>query len=983
MEHMVLLVILLLGLLLPSDGFSQTKKTIQGTVSSASGPVIGATVRVKNSAEATVTDSTGFYIIQATAGEFLVFSSTEYSDLEIQVKENNTINVDLVARTIALDDVVVVGYGTQTTRRVTGAIAKVRMKETQDIPNTNVFQSLRGRVAGVQFTDNGRPGQSGNILIRGVRSLSGSNAPLIIVDGIFFNAGIQNINPNDIESMEVLKDASASAIYGSRAANGVILITSKKGKSEKPQLQVNFFGGFAERAHKVKLLTPERYIERMRDYNIQAGLPATELSDFLYPSEIANKEAGRVNDHWDKVSQNAPLYSLDVSISGKSKKTNYYLSGSYTDEKGLMLNDQMKRLTLRSNIENQIADWLTIGMNATFITRDESGVLPAPSSNIHPYSTLYYDDGEPQQFMLPEDQVSQNNPIYSALLTKNETIINNIFANFYGIVKIPWVSGLQYRINYSPNYRWDHNYNFFRQDKHLTTNTTSASKFHREDFDWVMENILSYSKLIGRNHRIDATALYGMDGRNSSSTTASASQFGSDILGWNNLGLATLFNLTSNATEQRGVSSMIRLNYGFKDRYLFTFTMRRDASSVFSANHKYALFPSGAISWVLTEEKFLENSPVLKYLKLRLSYGAVGNQAISPYQSLSASSITRYVFSDGGTSSLGVFPNRMPNDDLKWETTYTGNIGVDFEILKGRVGGSVELYHMNTENLLVQRSLPAMTGYPSVWTNLGSTTNKGIELTLNTINIKSAAFEWSSNFVFSRNKNAIRSLYGSDVDGDGNEDNDLSNRWFIGQPVNVAYDYVIDGIYQKGDAFPTGYKAGDVRVKDVNGDGIINAADRTIIGQNAEPKIRWGFGNTLEYKNLSLSFFINGMHGWVSQIDLVGNGLQNDRNVNRIDYGWWTEQNVSNSMPSLIYTNPLGHGYYVTRDFVRLQDLSLSFNFPHNWLRSLKLSNARIFLSGKNLLTFTDWPGADPESGATQDGIPVRRIYSLGFNLSF
>ena len=738
--------------------FSQQTKVVSGIVSGPDGPLAGVSVSAKPAGNTVATNEQGKYVITANYADTLLISAIGYTPMQISVGDRDVIDVDLSERITSLGEVVVVGYGTQTRRNVTGSVTKVSMKQTENLPNTNVTQALRGRVAGVQFIDNGRPGQSGSILIRGVRSLSGSNAPLIIVDGIFFNAGIQNINPNDIESMEVLKDASASAIYGSRAANGVILITSKKGSTEKPQLQINLFSGAADRAHKVKLLTPERYIERMRDYNIQAGLPAAQLSDYLYPSEIANMEAGHVNDHWKMVSQNAPLVSVDASMSGRTKKTNYYLSGSYTDEKGLMLNDQMKRLTLRSNIENQIANWLTIGMNTTFITRNESGTLPAASSNIHPYSTLYYDDGEPRQYMLPEDQVSQGNPLYNALLNKNETIINNIFANFYAIVKIPKVNGLLYCLHYSPNYRWDHNYNFFRQDKHESSNTTSAGKFHREDFDWVMEHIITYTKQLGRNHRLDLTALYGMDGRSSSSTTANSELFASDILGWDNMSLGTLFTTTSSASKQRGVSSMIRANYGFKDRYLFTFTMRRDASSVFSENNKYALFPSGAVSWLLSDEGFLEKNRLIRYLKLRLSYGAVGNQAISPYQSLSASSITRYVFGDGGTSSL-VYPSQMPNNNLKWESTYTGNIGVDFELSEGRIGGSLELYSMKTKDLLVQRSLPAMTGFPSVWTNLGATTNKGAEITLNTINIKSRAFEWSTTFVFSQNKNAIRHLY--------------------------------------------------------------------------------------------------------------------------------------------------------------------------------------------------------------------------------
>ncbi len=974
-------------LLLSSFMASAAERLLRGTVRDAenNAALPGVNLIIKGTQRGVISDVNGKYELRISDQDAqLVVSFVGYLTQTIEIGSKTEIDINLKVDQKALDEVVVVGYGTQSKRFVTGAVTKVEMKQTENLPNTNVTQALRGRVAGVQFTDNGRPGQGGSILVRGPRSLSGGNNPLIILDGIIFNAGIQNINPNDIESMEILKDASAAAIYGSRAANGVILINSKKGTTEKPTIRVNAFFGLSERAHKVKLLTPDRYIERMRDYNRQAGLPANQLSDYLYPSEIANREAGRIVDHWDLVSQQGSIGSYDVSLSGRTARTNYYLSASMVNEQGIYRNDQMKRISLRTNIENEVTKWLTIGLNSTFINRDQSGRIPSLSSNIHPFSTPFYEDGEPQQYLLPEDQVSQGNPLYTALLTTNQTRFNNLFTNLFATVNFPFLEGLSYRLNYSPNYRWDNDYNFTRQDKHLPNNTTVASKFNRQDFDWVLENILTYKGQINENNSFDITLLYGRNHTGQEATTATATQLSSDVLGWDNLSLGGLFTNTSTAQISDGVSSMFRVNYRLKNKYLATFTVRRDGSSVFAANNKYATFPSAALSWIISDEPMMKNFKFMDVLKLRLSYGAVGNQAISSYQSLSASGIRRYVFGDGGLSSLGIFPSRMANSDLKWETTYTTNAALDFGLFKGRLNGTLEVYAMNTRDLLVQRSLPTMTGYTSVWTNLGATNNKGVEFTLNTINLRRGKFEWTSSLVFSRNKNKIVHLYNSDTNKDGKEDDDIGNKWFIGQPMNVAYDYVFDGIYQEGDNVPAGSKPGGVRVKDVNGDGgITPAGDRAIIGQTGQPNVRWGLSNSLEYGNLSFSFHINAMQGWIGSMDLAGNTLQNDRNFNRIDYGWWTLENKSNTMPSLVYTNPLGHGYYVSRDFVRLQDVSLTFNLPKNWINKVHIANGRIFLSGKNLWTITKWPGADPESGTDQNGIPLARTITLGVNVGF
>ncbi|SDL39800.1 SusC/RagA family TonB-linked outer membrane protein [Siphonobacter aquaeclarae] len=955
----------------------------------------GVNVVLKNSRKGTTTDADGNYsIVISTTADVLVFSSVGFATQEITVGDRTLLNVTLESDARALDEVVVVGYGSQSRRNVTGSVAKIDMKQTENLPNTNVTQSLRGRVAGVQFTDSGRPGQNGSILIRGPRSLGGGNDPLIVLDGIFFNGSLADINPNDIESMEVLKDASAAAIYGSRAANGVILITSRRGTTRKPTIRVNAFTGVSEMGRTVKLLSPERYLQKTLDYRTQSGLPSdpASVASYLTTTEAANYKAGNVVDPWKAASQPGRMDSYDLSLSGRNEATNYYLSAAFTNEKGVILQDNQKRVTLRTNIENQVTNWLSVGMNTTFVRRDLSG-READVASIYyssPFGTWTYPDGEPTQYTVPEDQVS-GQPIRAALLTKNEEIYNNLFSNFYGLVNIPFVKGLSFRVNYSPNYRWNHTYNFVRQDRRLTNNTTSANKYNQESFDWVLENILTYTKQIGKNHGLDVTLLYGRNHQQSESTTANANQLSSDALGWNSLTLGGTQTTTSAASMVDGISSMARLNYRFKDRYLLTLTARRDASSVFAANNKYATFPSAALAWIVSDESFMRKATAVDLLKFRLSYGAVGNQAIQPYQSLGLSGITQYVYGDGGPTSVGIYPSTMANSNLKWETTYTANAAIDFSLFKGRLGGTVEVYNSDTKNLIVQRSLPTLTGYTSVLTNLGATNNKGIELTFNTVNLRKKNFEWSSNIVLSANRNKIVHLYRSDTNGDGQEDNDLINRWFIGQPVTVYYDYVFDGIYQQGDQIPNGSQPGFIRFKDLNGDGKIDATnDRTIIGQGGQPKIRWGVTNNFSYGNLSLSVFVNAMQGWISDFILLDPNSTKSENspgraLNQIDAGWWTADNKSDTRPSLVYTNPLGYNYYVSRNFVRIQDVSLAYNFPAKWVKKVHGTNLRVFASAKNLYTFTKWPGTDPESGGTTKSsfYPMPRTYTVGLNLGF
>jgi TonB-linked SusC/RagA family outer membrane protein len=950
----------------------------------------GASVENARSHQVVVADQYGRFTIQAAEGDQLLFLSLGYLPLSQQVKGTHALQVVLTEEIKKLEEVVVIGYGTQVRKNVTGAIAKVDMKKTETLPNNNVFQALRGRVAGVQFLDGARPGQNGSVLIRGPKSLSGGNNPLIVLDGIIYNGSVADIPQSDIESMEVLKDASAAAIYGSRAANGVILITSKRGKSEIPEVRINAYTGFSDWSYVPKLLSPERYIQRILDYRMQAGLPSdpAQVTSYLGTSEVENYLAKMPIDPWKEASQDGRLRSADLNISGKSKRIDYSFSGSYAQENGLIYNDNWKRLVFRAAVENKVKDWLKIGFNATYTNRDASGYNNTAELRYvvvaSPYGTWYHEDGQPTQFPVVEENAASN-PIRQAKLSDNQLLLNNLFANFYAVIDFPFLKGLSYRMNVAPNYRWNVENNVFRQDKHLVQNTKYANKWNQRITDNLFENILTYTRQINKDHYADLTLLYGTNRQYSDETRAASNLLSTDVLGWNNLGLGEIFTNSSAASEVKGRSSMARLNYRLKDKYFLTLTARRDGSSVFAENNKYAILPSGALAWVISDEPFLAKQSVINMLKLRLSYGAVGNQALSPYQSLSLTDKTQYTFADRLTAQ-GLYTSGMANSDLKWETTYTLNMGADFELFKGRINGAIDLYNMNTRDLLVRRAIPTMTGFSSVMTNIGATNNKGIEISLSTVNITGKEFEWSSDLVFSRNINKIVHLYRTDSDGDGKEDNDIGNGWFIGQPVNVAYNYVFDGIYQEGDNMPAGYKPGFVRLKDMTDDKIVDAKDRVVLGQTGEPKFRYGITNKLRYQQLTLSFFVNVAQGWIGNFtEMSPISSAAGRSLNKIDAGWWTAENKSNTMPSLVYNNPLGHGYYLSRSFVRLQDVSLVYSFPRLLCDKMKLTSARLYASAKNVFTITDWLGPDPESGRTSaaDLYPRSRSFTLGCSIGF
>ena len=627
----------------------QVGASVTGQVTDSKGEsLIGVNVIEVGTSNGTVTDFDGNYsLVLTTQNAVLSFTYVGFLPKEVTVGNERVINVTLAENIETLDELVVVGYGTQSKRFVTGAISSVNIaEENKNLPNTNISQ-LIGNIPGVQFIGDGRPGQGGTLLIRGQNSLSANNDPLIVLDGVIFSGSLSDINPQDIEKVDILKDASSATVYGSRAANGVILITSKKGLNAKPTVRLNTFYGVSNPSYEVKMLTPERYIERRLDWRRQLGMEAdpSKVADYLTASEAENYKKGITQNNWDIVYQDASIYSVDFNISARTDLMNYFLSVSKSDEKGLIFNDNLKRNTVRANINGKVNEWLSLGTDATFSYRDMSGISASVQNAYRssPFATFFHPDGEPTEYSVVEEQAG-GNPVRNAILTKNEEKYETLFSNFYVNVDVPFIEGLSYKLNYSPNLMNGLNYNYTRQDKHIDYNNTSANKYNSKRIDLTMENIVTYNKVINDNNAFDLTFLYSNNKTTFESTRADANKLVLDGLGYNNLSLGSVLTNSSDAYEIEGESLMGRINYRLKNRYLYTFTVRRDGSSVFAKNKKYATFPSASAAWILSDEPFIKSIDFIDMLKLRASYGAVGNQAIRPYQSLSLSDITRYVY---------------------------------------------------------------------------------------------------------------------------------------------------------------------------------------------------------------------------------------------------------------------------------------------------------------------------------------------------
>ena len=970
------------------------QNTVRGTIVDAEGqPLAGVTVAVKGTTNGTLSDMNGNFILEDVSPQsILVFSFIGYKKQEIVPGTSSQLKITLEAELFDLDEVIVIGYGTQKKSDLTGSVTRVSMDNINAMSNVNVSQALSGTVAGMNVASTtGLAGGDPTISVRGQTSLSATDAPLIVLDGIIYNGSISNININDVETIDILKDASSAAVYGSRSANGVMLITTKKGTSQKPIISFNAYYGYQDLTNNpVKVMNGEQYAIRMTDYFYQQSLyawyatnPTSDAGKPVYPDisdrnvvasklrtqeEVDNYLAGpeKEIDWVEEVTQLAPIQDYNLSISGKSDRVSYFVSGSYLNEHGIQKEDKFNRTTFRANLESKITDWLKVGFNSAYTFRDYSG-LPASLSNAitgSPWANNYI--GSPIYDIDLCGENYMHYPFDDTYVTDSDTRRNQMLAGKF-VITVPWVEGLTYEFNYSTTFD-NATHNSFAS---ATTRYGQASnglgiKNSVDDNSWLLNNIITYNKTFLNDHQVNATLLYSRDNRESSSTTAQATQFSNDILGYNNLGLGTIPKASSSAWEENSIAYMARLNYVFKDRYMFTGTIRRDGYSGFGADNKFATFPSLSVAWVTSNEPFFKNLASWLYLKERISWGQNGNQGIGPYSSFSRMATSNYVF--GSSSTVAIYPSTLGNSTLKWEETSSLNFGIDWGLFDRRISGSFDFYSAKTENVLVQRTLPSTTGYSSVWTNLGQIDNKGFELGLTSKNLTGTLY-WETSFVFALNKDKIVKLYGDE------NDSDIGNSWFVGEPISAIYDYeMVDGkVWTEDDLYSRniipGWYPGQFKYVDQNNDGQIEPnSDRKILGYGA-PLYRFSINNTLSYKNFTFSFFINSVQGGKnnylmnsSYYSLIPNGDLAYRANQFATRQYWTPDNGVTNSTGMFSNPPRTAGLYLSRSFVRLQDVSISYTFNESLLKKLKVTACQFFVASKNPYIWTNWEGWDPET---------------------
>ena len=982
----------------------QRNKQISGKIVDINGePIIGANIIEKGTTNGIITDVDGNFSLEVPSSAILQISYIGYVTQEIEVGNQTTFAIQLMEDTQKLDEVVVVGYGTMKKKDLTGAVKRVNLENSPAIANTSLSQALIGSTAGVNTTQSGYAGEDVTLSIRGATSFSASQSPLIVLDGIIYNGSMSDINVNDISSIDILKDASAAAVYGARSANGVILVTTKKGKTEKPTVSFNMsIGTQSASNHTARYMNAEEYTMRLVDYAYQQDLrnwyethPTSDAGRPAYP-DISTKEAkayylrsqeekdnymlGTDIDWIDKVMRTGLTQDYNLGVGGNSKFVNYYLSGAYHSEEGILLNDQFERYTFNAKVDANVTDWLKVGANVNYSHRDYSGVSANfdYATKATPMATYDFDTPGYHRMEFANESAMKDPLQYLAI--DNSDLRNTLFLTLTGRIDVPFIKGLSYDFNYSTTRYHRDNNTFYPADVDGgSVNNGKAVKVPENENAYLFNHIFAYQRDFG-NHSLNATFVYTTEKRWGDSTTATAESFDIDNLGYNNLGIGTMFTETSSAWQESNVGLMGRVNYNYKNRYLLTATVRRDGYSGFGVNNKYVTLPSASIGWVISEEDF--NPFESTYLKLRLSYGQNGNQGIGRYASLAKLGLGAYNYDENKVIAL--YPSAMANNELKWERTSSWNFGIDFGFFNQRLNGSFEVYKSHTTDVLVQRTLPRVTGYSSVWANLGGLDNRGFEVELNSVNIQNHNLSWSSGFTFSLNRDKITDLY-----GDGTMQ-DLTTGWFVGESLNAIYSYEMLGVWQEEDLYSgeiyEGWYPGQQKFADLNNDGKIDADhDRKIIG-NSSPSCRFSFNNTLTWKNWSLYFMLNSMLGGGGYF-MSGNSILAPENssdyVIRLNQPatrpYWTPENRSNEGLALFRNQQISTSIYQSRSFVRLQDVSLMYTFDKKLLQKTKvIGQLQLFLTGKNLYTFTGWDGWDPE----YTGFPLTRSIQFGIKLS-
>lgn len=970
--------------------------TVRGRVTdSQNEPITGVTVVLKGTTHGIITNVDGEYSLTEVAGNgVLQFSFIGMKPVEIMVDNNPVIDVIMEEEFIGLNEVVAIGYGVMRKSDLTGAVSRANVEDFKRSPNTNVGQLLQGTVPGLSVGQVTSAGSTPSISIRGKTTLAGKTDVLIVLDGIIYNSSLSSINPNDIESVDILKDASATAVYGAQAANGVILITTKKGIAGKTHISFASSYTVQNPTKNLRPMNRKEYLSFVKGFyydkaylepNFTAPDASFDLASYL-PDEVMRdgSQSDGISPHdynwWNEGTRTGSIVENKLSISGGNNAASYLLSFGNTEQQSFILNDDFKRNSVRINLDANPTSWWKLGVQSfgSFVNQD--GVEPSVWGlrTQSPLITPYEEDGgiKPYPF-----NTLDTNPFMGSSVDDKERH-NYFFANVYSEIMLP-IEGLSYRFNFGNNYRIDQRYYASEYGAGLTG---SAYKHHSTYTDYTFDNILNYNRNFGI-HDVGATLVYGAIERKYDYTDSNADGFPRMTLGYNSLELGTNQYANSDAWEEALLYQMLRANYKLMNRYLITATIRRDGFSGFAENNKTALFPSVAFGWVLSDESFF-NVPGLNYLKIRGGYGISGNQT-SRYNSLAkVETQAGYVFGDGGSTLFSQKLASMENSELKWEKTKGVNAGFDYGFFGNKLNGSFEVYQTTTKDLLYNVAIPTITGFSSISSNVGEIQNRGIEFVVTSRNIERKNFGWTTTFNISSNSNKIVTLLGTDSDGDGKEDDLVSSNLFIGEPISAVYGYIIDGIYQVDEDIPAGYNPGNYKIRDVTGEGDLTTDDRVILGK-ADPAYNFGVLNNFRFHNFSLSFFINSIQGGKDGY-LGSNSMALYRNDNNLRWNLiseqasdlWSPQNPDATYSRSVTAGAIVPTRYQDRSFIRLQDVTLSYTLPNNFLVPYGIKDLSLFVNGKNLVTLTDWNGWDPEANSNYGGRPVMKSLSFGFNVT-
>lgn len=981
----------------------QSKKQTTGTITDEQGePIIGANVVVKGTSNGTITNVDGKFTLQTEENAILKITYIGYISQEIATKNQSTVKIILSEDAQTLGEVVVVGYGSVKKEAVTGAVAKANLKAYEDVPSNNIMDKIKGSVAGLNIEGTNRAGDVGSQMIRGQNS-TGGNSPLIVVDGVIFAGSLADISSYDVENLTVLKDASAAAVYGSRSANGVILIETKRGSgsSGKPVLNLNLNYGFSNQMKPLELYGPEGYLQRVLDVREALGMEADPSNIEMYLQEEERKNYNATPDHrptftdpYGITSQAGYNRNVSFSISNRMEKTRYYIATSFIDQKGVEINDKYKYLSARVNIDSDISSWLNIGIKSFYSHRDNSGTPPpGDKGKFSPWATLKDENG--RYMYAPQTSTSFVSPFWQ-MATDDVELHDNLNAILVANVKIPWIEGLTFTSTLSNTLRWDTHNEFW--DNYTTKGASVNGKGSRENknmYNILWDNMLKYSRTFKKKHYLDVTLLFSQEKYKSETVKAEAEEFDNMTLGTYRLQDGKTQKSTSGGDESEALGLMARGTYTYDNKYSVTGTIRRDGYSAFSRNQKYGTFPSVGVNWNISRENFMKDISYLDNLAIRATYGNNGNQSIKLYQTLAKIATDKYIYAGSPSYVITQYINSLGTDDLGWESTTGLNLGIDFGWLNGRINGSIDMYQTKTNDLLFELELPKISGMGKITSNVGEIQNRGFELSLNTINIERGDFRWSSNFTFSLNRNKVVSILGEDNDGDGKEDDLISSNYFIGESLGVIYDYKVTGMYQQADVdngtIMKGWRPGEYRIEDLDNSGTITSdKDRQILGSEKE-NFRWSFTNTFDYKGISLMVYLYsvwGGNGWyLSKANNQNNNMAANPAVNCPVFDYWTPNNTGAFFQRPDYGRAGAVRAYkpTDRSFIKLQKISLTYDVGQ-WIKDSFLSDLMIGVSADNLFTFAPhWKGLDPETnqGMIDAGVPSIRTYNLSVALKF